>query len=308
MHSCLNNSYSAPRFLILTFISLILACAGCTRMLQKATQVGVSTGAAIFAGPTIQILVDELMDTDNLRLAREGIGGNMVLVTALAELHPNDRQIQSKAAYLHCCYGLMVEKDDPAFASQLYHIARTCGKRALRTNSKFREGLDSGKKISELVGYLGDDYVEALVWTASAKMLYLLQNRNDHQAQLEIPESLDMVRRAMEIDPDYLFGTSQVFVAIYYALIPEFMGVGSGPANSAKMFQEARDVTHGKNLMIDLYEARFLSVIIGDRQRFNLLLNHILETNPRVLEGGAMLNVFARDQARYWLDKEQELF
>ena len=306
MYSCIKNNPIASKFLAL--ICMILTLAGCTRILQKATQVSVSTGAEIFAGPTIHMIVDEIMDTDNIRLAREGIGGNMVLVTALAELHPNDLKIQSKAAYLHCCYGLLVEKENPRFASHLYHIARDCGKRALRTNKKFREGMDSGKKIGELVQYLGHDYVEPLVWTAAAKMLFLLQNRNNPQAQLEIPESLNMVHRAMEMEPDYLFGTCQIFIAIYYALIPEFMGVGSGPENSAKMFQEAREVTDGKNLMVDLYEARFLSITMGDEQRFDQLLNNILQTDPTVLKGGTMLNAFAQQQARYWLDKKKEHF
>ncbi|ACL04380.1 conserved hypothetical protein [Desulfatibacillum aliphaticivorans] len=309
MHPGIDNKNAVlnkTKFLILA--GVLLSLIGCTRVIQKVSQVGVSTGAEIFAGPTIHMMVDIIMDTDNIRLAREGIGGNMVIVTALAELHPNDLEIQSKAAYLHCCYGMLVENDDPRFASQLYHIARDCGKRALRTNKKFRDGMDSGKRISELVQYLDDDYVEALMWTASAKMLYLLQNRNDHQAQLEIPESLDMVGRAMEMDPDYLFGACQMFIGVYYALIPEFMGVGSGPENSAKMFQEARDVTDGKNLMVDLFEARFLSVTIGDKLRFEELMDHILKTDPKALEGGAMLNVFAQEQARYWLDKKKELF
>ncbi len=308
MFHCLQKNRILGRLAIPVAVIILVASMGCSGFMEKASVTGFSTGSSIFAGPTIHMMVDELMDTDNVRLVREGIGGAMVLISALADMHPKDLEIQSKAAYLNCCYGLLVEKEDPRFASQLYNIARTCGIRALRTNGKFRDGLDSGEKVGKLVGHLGKDYVEPLVWTASAQMLYLLQNRNDFEAQLEVPESLEMVKRAMEIDPDYLFGTSQMFIAIYYALIPEFMGVGSGPTSSAKMFQQARDVTGGKNLMVDLYEARFLSINIGDRQRFTFLLNRILETDPRVLEGGVLLNDFAQKQARYWLDQETELF
>lgn len=288
----------------LCLVLVTLTISGCAAI----TKMTVRTGSGAFAASAMEMMVELMMDSKSAALAKDGMASHLLLVTALSEQHPDNLELQNKAVFLYTTYGMMLEVENPEYASKLYTLANKYGMRALSTHKKFRQGINSGEKVDNLVKLLDKRYVEALYWTASSKMLYLILHVDDKHSQLEVPESVSMVKRAMELDPTYLFGSPQLFIACYYALIPEFLVAGGGPENAAKMFEEARKVTDGKNLMVDLYEARFFAVTMGDKEKFERLLNRIIEAGPDILPGGTILNDYAKIQARHCLSIKDEIF
>lgn len=294
--------------LAVLFSAAVLGLAGCSDFMTKSTQMTVHNGARVFAGPTMELILEASLNVKSSRLVKEGMAGNLLAALAIADMHPNNLKIQSKTAFFLASYGLLVEDDDPEYACKLYEMAQHHGVLAMCTDSAFRRGFESGLKPADLVRHLDHRYVEAMAWTANAQVFYLLLNMNDKIAQLEVPHSVAMIRRVIELDPDYMHGSCKVFLASYYSIIPEFLGVGGGPKNAEAMFEEARKASDGKFLIVDLYEARFLAATLGDRVQFRKLLNKVLSSDPDILEGATLLNSFAQAKARLYLEHEEEFF
>lgn len=287
--------------MVVCLASTLMAGSGC---IKQAVKAGVGFGAV----PVMDMMMETLFDSPCATLLKDGMASNVLLVTALAEMDPDNRDLLSKTCFLYTSYGLMTEDENPKYAEELYSIAKGYGLRALKTEKKFALGMAEGKKIPELVGFLGDPYLEPLCWTGLAYGLFLMQNMDDPMALMDMPDCIAMVQRSMEIDDNYMFGMGKAFMAGYYAMLPEFLGLGGGPVASAAMFEEARKVSGGKFLMVDVFEARFLSTYVDDQERFDMLLNKVLDSDPTILPGGAALNDMARIKAKYFMSIKNELF
>ena len=268
----------------------------------------VKTGVHLGAVPVMDMMMDSLLDSPSSALLKDGMASNVLLVTALAEMDPQNQGLLSKTCFLYTAYGMMVEDQDPKYAVELYSIAKEYGMRSLKTDKAFAQGMEGGKKIPELTPLLGKKYMETLCWTGLAYGLFLMQNMDDPMALMDMPDCVAMVQRSMDLDDTYMFGVGKAFMGGYYAMLPEFLGLGGGPEASKAMFEEARKVSDGKFLMVDVFEARFLSTYVDDQERFDSLLKGVLEADSAALEGGQGLNDLAKVKAEYYLSIKDILF
>ncbi|MEW5735291.1 MAG: TRAP transporter TatT component family protein [Thermodesulfobacteriota bacterium] len=286
--------------LVVALAAFMVTGAGCGKAAKK-----IAIGS--FGGPVVLDLLNTLLDSPNARLLKEAMPSNILLVTAAAEMGQS-RELYEVCAFLYTSYGMMIEDDDAIYAIQLYNIGKKYGIRGLCTNPAFAKGWDEGKKIPELVGNLDQRYVMGLTWTGLATGLIIIHQMDDPMALMGLPDAVSLVKRSVELNQNYFFGVGKAFLGAYYALMPAFLGLGGGPEASAEMFDEARAITDGKFLMVDVFQARYLSTYIDDRPGFEKLLNHVLEANSADLKGGEALNDLAKIKARYFLSIEDELF
>ncbi len=281
-------------------VLFLLPCTvGCTTMYK--------TGINM-SGPWVTQLLDNIKDSGSARLVKEGISSQVILVTALTEMSPDNIRFLRECSFLYCSYAMFIEDDDPEFAKELYTIGQDYGMRALKQNRKFRKGLEEGKPIAELVGFLGKKYAPALCWTALNGGFRLILNLDDPMVMFEMADIVAMAKRSTELDETYFYGASMVFMASYYGMIPEFVGLGGGPKASSKAFKEAREISDGKFLLADLFEARFLAVTINDKKLFKEKLKTVLDGDSKALEGGQLLNELAKMKARIYLEKQEKYF
>lgn len=283
---------------ILLFCMTILL-SGCSTILRLQTD---------FVTPMICELVDQAANSKNIRVVREGIGANALLVSGFSNISPNNRRLLRKSSYLYCAYGLMVEDTEPAFASDLYAMGKGYGLRALKQNTKFKKGLQDGKPIPDIVKYLGKRDLDAMVWTGVNTGLWIFMNMEDSSSLIELADAVALVQRSLEIDENYYFGLGKVFIGAYYALIPDFFGTGGGPAASAKMFAEARAISDGRLLLVDVFEARFLDTQLKNREEYIRKLEHVLAADDNILQGYEAFTQIAKIKARHFLDHMDEYF
>ena len=277
-------------------LGLILYSTGCARL------------AANMSGPLVSGLMDAIKDTGSVTLVKQGLSSQVLLVTALSEMSPNNIRLLKESSFLYCVYGLFIEDDDPEYARELYAIGKEYGLRALKQNRKFRKGLTEGKQISELVGFLDQRYAQALCWAALNGGFYLILNLKDPGALMEMSDISAMVKRSVELDQIYYYGIGKLFLASYYAMIPEHLGLGGGPQNSKAMFKEARAVADGKFLLVDLFEARFLAASTDDKELFEKRLEHVLSADSKSLAGGRLLNQLAKMKAKIYKRNKDQFF
>jgi hypothetical protein len=281
--------------------SLIMS--GCTSVQRMSTKMGINMGA-----PVVSLMIDVLKDTKSGRLAEKGFAGQLLMLTGMVELAPNNFRLLNDTSFLYCAYGIFMEDKEPQFAKELYDIGYEYGMRALKQNRKFRLGIEDGKKISELVPHLGKKYVPSLVWTALNKGLWIVLNMDDPEALMGMADTIALIKRSIELDETFYFGAGKMFLGAYYAMIPEYLGLGGGPENSEKMFKEARQATNGKFLLVSVLEARYLATTIDDRDMFEERLNFVLESDSGAIKGVRLINELSKMKARHYLNSIDKFF
>ena len=110
------------------------------------------------------------------------------------------------------------------------------------------------------------------------------------------------------MDDDFFFGLGKIFLGAYYAQIPDFLGTGGGPEASKKMFDEARAISSGRLLLVDVFEARFLDTQLKNREEYIRKLEKVLDADPEILEGYNSFTAIAKQKARFFLDHMDDYF
>jgi hypothetical protein len=258
--------------------------------------------------PTPSRPEEKIAETDNGRQLKDQLTSEISSMSAKVEKSPNDIQLLKETAQLYLAYGFLIEDEDPELAKELYTKGKEYGLRALKQDPQFKEGLESGKKISELVVNCGDDYAEVLCWTGLNGGLWLILNINNPAIFSELGDVIAVVKRSIALDETYFYGIGKVFMGAYYALVPSFLEPAASPKNAAKMFQEARSVSDGKFLLVDLFEARFLATKVNDQDLFQKRLKHVIAADPDALKDASLINELAQMKANYYLKHQGDFF
>ena len=260
------------------------------------------------SSPVIDMAVTKIMDMENAQLAREGLPTAVLLVSTLAEVTQEDRANLTQATLMYVALGLLVEDEDPVYASKLYDTGYAYGMRALKTNKKFRKGLEKGNTISETVGVLKEDYTDTLMWTALAAGLNAMLHMEDPEAMMVLAPCIAMVKRSIDLDPTYYNGLGTLFMAAYASVMPQLLDPSCGPEQSKILFDKVRESNNGQFLFVDVLEARYLVSLNNDREAFTVLLNRVMDTDSGVLPDMRMLNEIAKRKAAYSLDHPEVYF
>jgi len=277
---------------------------GCARIKTMTAKMGIHMGVA----PTIPMMVDKLKDTKSGLLAEKGFPGLLLMLTGFVELSPHNEKLMNEAAFLYCSYGIFIEDQDPEFAKELYSIGRDYGLRALKKNKKFQKGLDHGEKICNIVKHINAKRTSALLWTGLNSGLWIVLNMDDPTALMGMADTIALIKRSLELDPNAHYGAGKMFLGAYYSMIPEFWGMGGGSDNARKMFSEARAVENGHFLLVDVLQARYLATITEDEESFDKLLNRVISADSSALKGVRLVNELAKMKAQYYLDNKDLFF
>ncbi len=259
-------------------------------------------------GPLVSTIVEKVQDTDSARLLKDGFAGDLLLITAVTEMSPNNLRLLKECSFAYFAYALIMEDEDPEYAKELLSIGKDYGLRALKQNRKFAKGIKQGKKIHELVNDLPKKYAPVLCWTAMNDGFLLILNLDDPSALVSMANVVKMAKKSIALDETYFYGAATGFIAAYCALVPQVADPEAGPANAKKMFKNAKNISNGKLLLIDYLEARFLAVGIDDEDLFESLLKSILAADSGALKGAKVFNEVAKLKAQYYLDHQDSYF
>lgn len=269
-----------------------------------------STGQMV--ARTSESIMDGNLDAMNretdLALAAGAIPANIKLIEGLIVEDPHNAVllVYASQAFYGYAFGF-VELDDPERADGLYARGVQYGNRALR-----ELGLDidlsraNHNDLDKALGRLGKAAVPALFWTASnwAKLIDLNRTEPGRIAQLGSAERL--MNRVHELDPDYYYGGVYLFYGVYYGSRAPMLGGDYARAEQA--FADARAVTGGKLLIVDVLQAEYLERQRLDAAAFQQLLSAAVESPAELFPEMALANQIARQRARILLDKQDDWF
>ena len=305
---------------------------GCTPLRKKVMAKAIDMGANM----TVDDLVTASFNLPDARVAKAGIPGQAFLLTQVTDgLAPSSYKMLVTNAMIYMTYGLLVEDTDPEYAVVLYGIGKDYGMRALKLNRDVKKYLDQGyrfsqplksieemkiekgekfdfkKDVKRLVDYADEDDIEALFYTGTNMVLSLFvrsMQLGDMSATIDLADVMALIKRVNQLDPDYFFGFGQLLVAGYKAFIPPLFDPEGGVENATTAFDLTSRITDGKLLMVDYFKAKLLAPAKKDPEMFDALVERILTADPKILEGGALLNAIAQEKTIYLKKQRKEIF
>ena len=246
-------------------------------------------------------------ETD-LDLARAAIPANLKLIEGLIQELPGnaDLRLQAAQGFYGYAYGF-VEDEDKRRASGLYRRGWEHARQALAALGLQGDlAAMTTEELKQQLTELGRRAVPALFWSASCWAKWIDMNRNDPARIADLGKAAALMERVLELDENYYHGGAHLFFGVYYGARPPMLG--GDFERSAKHFEKARTVTHGKLLLVDMLQAEYLARQQLDRKQFHERLIAVVNAPPDIYPEMALVNAIAQQKAGKLLAKEEEWF
>ncbi|PKN37191.1 MAG: hypothetical protein CVU62_11345 [Deltaproteobacteria bacterium HGW-Deltaproteobacteria-2] len=281
--------------LLCLIASLFLGVSGCT-----ATRHTLQKAAIPMIDTSVDDLVDNLLRTKNGAFVKDGLPGALLVVTGLTELAPTNYRLLATTSFLYAALGLFVEDENKDYAISLYKVGTEYGMRAMKVNnSKFRKALEEGVLVPDAAKYLTKDDLKALTWYGINLAKRVTLQLDTPEEITDIQDAVATAKRSAELDPKYAWGANWALLGIFYAVVPAFGGMGTGPEASKEAFANGNRAEQGEFGLMDVMVARYLCPLLKDRDWYDQLNNRVLEMDPCKLGGGlCVINELAKQKAR----------
>jgi len=170
-------------------------------------------------------------------------------------------------------------------------------------------GLDAALAggVDTLDAWLHEVFVDKqdaaiLLWAGSSLGARINMGMEDIDTVADLPLAKVILTRSVELDPDFMFMTGQMTMAVLAASeFPPDMD------RAKRLFDEVLDKTERRNLMVQMNMARYYAVNVGDSKLFRDLLNEVLDAGD-VLPEARINNVLARRRAERYLSRIEYFF
>lgn len=294
---------SLRRGLALFWVPALLISGGCH----------LTRTAAHFASPILEAGTLAFESEADPAFAEAAAPANLKLLEGLLLEAPDNRELLVLASRGYATYAFgfldprldVAQLENPAQVPGLmgrmtgfYQRGYDYGRRAL--DEEMSAALDENPEVfREVLAKQTIKDVPALFWTAYAMGSLIQLNLTDPDLLSRFEHIQAMMTRVLELDEGYYFGGAHLFFAALYASLPP--GGGGDIAGSRRHFEQARALTGGKLLIVDVLEARYLAVREQDLPRFDALLRRVMDTPASVLPEARLANEIARGRASFYL-------
>jgi len=282
--------------IVCLIVFLAVGVSGCT-----ATRHTIQKTAIPLVDTSVDDIVDKLLRQKNGAFIKNGLPGTLLLVTGLTELAPTDYNLLATTSLLYAALGLFVEDQNPDYAISLYKIGTDYGMRAMKANnSKFRKALEDGARVPEATKYLTKDDLKGLTWYGVNLAKRVTLQLATPEEITDIQDAVATAKRSVELDPKYGWGANWAILGIFYAVVPAFGGMGSGPEASREAFANGNRAENGEFGVMDVMVARYLCPLIKDEDWYDRLNDRVIAMDSCKLGGGlCILNELAKQKAQF---------
>ena len=257
---------------------------------------------------------------DDPQLVREALPFALKLIESLLEQSPRHRGLLLAAAggftqYAHA----FVQQDADEAEDRDLRTAAALRARALRLYLRARDyglhGLDAAHeglarglradRVAALEAASKED-VPLLYWTAAAWGAAIAAKKDDPDLLADLPIVEGLMRRALELQPDFDHGALHELLIAYEGSRSEAMG--GSIERARRHFEEAVRLSGGQRVQPYLTLAETVSVRRQDRKEFESLLKRALEIDPDARPEWRLANLVGQRRARWLLARADLLF
>ncbi len=247
-------------------------------------------------------------EEDDLSIAKPALASNLKLLEGLLKSDPNNTELRLMLAQGYAGYALAFEEDTlPRQARNLYLRARDYALSVLKIKAHLPPDWARNRKaFKRFLQHTRRRDVPALFWAGFSLAGYINLSLEDPAALLDLPIAEALMRRVVQLDSTYFYGSAYLFFGSIYGQKPRILG--GNPQRAKQYFEKNLEITKGRFLLTYVYAARFYAAKILDENLFDRYLQKVLQTPLDVAPEIKLLNQVAKQKAKRLLAQKEQIF
>jgi hypothetical protein len=276
------------------FLLCLLALPGCATMVSSAT------------AKMAENIDKAIRNQDDPTTVRDGAPAYLLMVDGLVEGDPDDVELLLAGASLYGSY-TSAFIDDEARARRLAGKALGFARRAICIElvpvceasdgklDEFELSIESTSTVDLRVMY-----AYAVAWAG-----WIQINSDDWNAVADLSKVTALFERCLALDEAYDHGGAHLYLGVIKSLMPP--ALGGKPELARQHFDRARELSEGKNLMVDVLMAQHYARMVYDQELHDRLLAEV-QTARANYDGFTLINTLAKIEAQRLLAESAEFF
>ena len=195
-------------------------------------------------------------------------------------------------------------------AQAIEHYARSemyAFKALAKSNKTFNKARTIGMEVFEkLLQKVKKEDVEPLFWAAYAVGRGISLQKDDPMQVIDLARVELMMRRILELDETFYFGSAHLFYAVYYG--DRSPSIGGDPEKAKEHIEKVDEINDNKFLMSKFYLARYYAYPKQDVELYKKSLQEIIDAPEDLYPGEEAATALAKSRAKRWLSQTDILF
>jgi hypothetical protein len=241
-------------------------------------------------------------------IVRAGTPAYLMLVDGLIEAYPDNTELLTVGCQAYTAYAAsFIEDEDRDQAAALYARGKDYGFRALSKKGDFQQAATG--PVDDFVAFLKQykkQDVPALFWTASAWAKWISLNLDSIEALADMPMLEATMKRVIELDGSFFYGSPHLLMGVYLAAKPEI--IGGNITEAKENFDKAFSLGADKLLTAKVMYARYYAVRLRDRALFQRTLQEVIAAPEGAVPELTLSNALAKEKASKMLENVDEYF
>jgi hypothetical protein len=239
-------------------------------------------------------------------VAADGAPAYLLMMDALIRDNPDDYSMIRASAKLNATYADMFVEDPERSEILTEKALGLAGQAACLEKPKLCDiRRMEFSEFEKVVADSGPDDLDALFSLAGVWASWIQAHRKDWNAVAELSRVEAIMKRTVELDPEYENGQPYLYLGALATMLPP--ALGGKPEEGRAYFEKAIETSGGNNLYAKYLYAQRYARLVFDRQLHDRLLNEVLEARPDA-EGYRLANAIAKQKAEKLLKTADDYF
>ncbi len=271
---------------------------------------GPLAGCAHFFASTTENLADgianAILNQNDPETVRQGAPAYLLMIDGLIANNPRNEKLLRSGANLYASYAAIFV-DDPARAQRMTDRAWKYGKQALCKRRPAACGLDllPLEAFAASLDPMDKSVVPTLYTYGVTWAGWIESHQDDWNAVANVPKVEAVMEKVVALDEGYEQGGAHLYLGVLSTLLPP--ALGGQPKQALAHFEQALELSHGRNLMVKVVIAERYARPLFERKMHDQLLREVLAGSTEQ-QGFTLMNVLAKERARELLDSANEYF
>ena len=148
--------------------------------------------------------------------------------------------------------------------------------------------------------------VEPMFWAAYAIARGISLQKDDPMQVIDLARVELMMKRVLELDESFYFGSAHLFYAVYYGDRPP--AIGGDPEKAKEHIDRVDEINAGKFLMSKFYLARYYAYPKQDLNLYKTSLQAVIDAPSDIYPGEEAATSLAKSRAKRWLGQADIMF
>lgn len=268
--------------------------AGCGALIDRAT--------ANFA----RDLEHAVTNYDEPSVVEHGLPAFLLILEARRQANPDDADLLRSLSSLTGTYAGLFVDGDPA-SRRMNARALDYAERAACIDDSVLCGASELPflEFEERVERVDRTELEAAYSLGVAWVGWIAAYRTDYAALADLPKAERLLQRVADLSPEHDDGAVWLYLAVLNSQRPP--AAGGRPDLARQYFDRARDISGGRNLLVDVFMADSHARLMFDRELWVELLEGVLAADPDQ-PGFVLANQVAQARARELMAETARIF